>query len=226
MVLIALAEHAGYALLVAALLAPRLRYVRLLLLIFALVALARLLATGAAPVALAWPGLLAILAAGLLLHDWLGAGRVRFSAEEERMAARLLPGVAPAQVRHLIDQGLWLNGEAGDMLTLEGEPVGHLYFLSEGEARVVAQGREVGACRAGDLIGELTVLTGEPASATVTLTGPARFWCASAAQLRPYLAANEEVGRAVERSIAEALKAKLRASNRIIAQAGGVPKVG
>lgn len=48
------------------------------------------------------------------------------------------------------------------MLTREGEPVSHLYYLAEGEARLLSEGRQVGTCRAGDLIGERSVLSGRP----------------------------------------------------------------
>src|SRR6185436_9693956 len=128
--------------------------------------------------------------------------------------------------RHLIDQGLWLSGKAGDVLTREGEPVDHLYYLAEGEARVISMGSQVGLCRPGDLIGELTVLSGETASATVTLNTPARFWCAPADDLRPYVEAHEDIRRAIEHGFATVLKAKLRASNRTIAEAGGATPAG
>jgi CRP-like cAMP-binding protein len=104
-------------------------------------------------------------------------------------------------------------------VTREGEPVGHLYYLAEGEARVLTGGVEIGLCRRGDLIGELTVLSGETALATVVLRGAARLWCAPAEDLRPYVEAHEDIRRAIEHGFATVLKAKLRASNRIIAEA-------
>ena len=91
---------------------------------------------------------------------------------------------------------------------------------------MASEARQDGTCRAGDLIGELTVLSGETASATVVLTGPARFWCASAEGLRPYVEAHEDISRALEHGFAAALKAKPRASNRAFAEAGGVASTG
>src|SRR5690606_12242466 len=88
--------------------------------------------------------------------------------------------------------------------------------------RVMSLGKQVGTCRAGDLIGELTVLSGETATATVILNGPARFWCAAADDLRPYVDAHDDIRRAIEHAFSTALKSKLRASNRAIAEAGGV----
>ena len=127
------------------------------------------------------------------------------------MFESLFSDLPRSRARHLFDQGMWLTGKAGDTLTYEGELVSHLYYLAEGEARVLSMGRQVGLCRAGDLIGELTVLSGENATATVILNTPARFWCAPAEDLRPYVEAHEDIRRAIEHGFATVLKAKLRA---------------
>lgn len=219
----AIVPHLVYALLLAAVLSPHMRAVRLLV-------------AGAAGllllIALAWTGSLTDAAWGLLLlaaclillgRDLHASAKARFTPEEEEMLSTLLAGVPRSRARHLIDQGIWLTGKEGDVLTREGEPVGHLYWLSAGEARVISQGAQVGTCRAGDLVGELTVLSGETASATVVFSGPARFWCAHAGALRPYLDAHDDIRRAIERSFAESLKAKLRASNRTIAESRAAP---
>jgi CRP-like cAMP-binding protein len=149
----------------------------------------------------------------------VGDAMVQFSADEKTMLDTLFSDLPRSRARHLFDQGVWLTGKAGDTLTYEGELVSHLYYLAEGEARVLAMGQQVGLCHAGDLIGELTVLSGENATATVILNTPARFWCAPAEDLRPYVEAHEDVRRAIEHGFATVLKAKLRASNRAIAEA-------
>ena len=217
----ALVLQLSYALLAAAVLMPRMAQLRLLVALAAAVALARALFWTGDLVTAGWMGLLLGICLILLARNLYRDGQVGFTADEKRMLDSLLAGLPRSRARHLIDQGLWLSGKEGDVLTREGEPVGHLYYLSEGEARVISQGHQVGLCRAGDLIGELTVLSGEQASATVILAGPARFWCAPAEDLRPYVEAHDDVRRAIERGFATALKAKLRASNRTIAEAAG-----
>jgi len=210
----------GYALLIAAVLAPRLHQVRLLIALAALAGLGRALWTGDM-VSVAWMSALAAIAMILAGRRLWEDGNARFTDDERAMIEGLFGELPNSRARHLIDQGLWLAGKEGDVLTREGEPVDHLYYLAQGEARVISTGRQVGTCRAGDLIGELTVLSGETASATVILNGPARFWCAQADDLRPYVEAHEDIRRAIEHGFATVLKAKLRASNRTIAQAGG-----
>ena len=213
--------YLGFALLGAAMLAPRLHAARLLVGAAALAWFARSLVwthdKGAAGAA----GALLALCLLLAWRRWRENVNVRFAPEERAMVDTLFAELPKSRARHLLDQGMWLSGKEGDVLTREGEPVDHLYYLSEGEARVLSLGRQVGLCRPGDLIGELTVLSGETASATVILNTNARFWCAPAEDLRPYVEAHEDIRRAIEHGFATVLKAKLRASNRAIAEAAG-----
>lgn len=213
--------HASLALIVLAVLAQRPFTLRLLIAAAAAAGLARALIWTHDMATTAWMGILLAVALFLLLRNALAGRNIRFSSEEKALLDSLVEGLSNSQARHLMDQGLWLTGKEGDVLTREGEPVERLYYLAEGEALVTSGGRRVGMCRAGDLVGELSVLSGEAASATVTLSGPARFWCAPADDLRPYVEANEDIRRAVEHAFATALKAKLRASNRTIIEAAG-----
>jgi CRP-like cAMP-binding protein len=210
----------GFALLIAAALAPKLHVARLLIGAAALAWLGRALFAGDMVTA-AWSGVLAALTLFLSARRIWEDSNVRFTPDELAMLKTLFEELPTSRARHLIDQGVWLTGKEGDVLTREGEPVDHLYYLAAGEARVLMTGRQVGMCRAGDLIGELTVLSGESASATVILDAPARFWCAPADDLRPYVEAHEDIRRAIEHGFATVLKAKLRASNRTIAEAAG-----
>jgi hypothetical protein len=208
-----------YALLIVAVLMPKPLQMRLL------VAAAAAAGLGHAfwvrdRMSLVWMALLLAACLAMLGRRLWENRSVRFSPDEQAMLDRLFTELPRSRARHLIDQGMWLNGKAGEVLTREGETVDHLYYLAEGEARVIAMGSQVGLCRPGDLIGELTVLSGETASATVILNTPARFWCAPADDLRPYVEAHDDIRRAIEHGFATVLKAKLRASNRTIAAAG------
>lgn len=214
--------HSGFLLLAVAVLLARPVALRVLAALAAMAWLARALILGPDIVVAAWAGLILLICAGLLAHNLLQSRNVRFSAEEKALLDGLVAGVSNSRARHLMDQGVWLTGKEGDCLTREGEPVEQLYYLAQGEARVMNGARQVGRCGPGDLVGEISVLSGEKASATVVLAGPARFWCATAADLRPYVEANEDIHRAMEHGFATALKAKLRASNRTIAEVGGV----
>jgi hypothetical protein len=214
--------HLGFLLLALAVLVRRPTAARALVGGAALAWLIRAALAGDTATAI-WSGIIAGLALILLGRGIWRDGAVRFTPDEQHMMDSLFDGLPRSRARHLVDQGVWISGKAGDTLTREGEPVDHLYYLAEGGAQVLCRGVEVGQCGAGDLIGELTVLSGETATATVILTRPSRFWCAPAEDLRPYVEHHEDIRRAIEHGFATVLKAKLRASNRTIAEAGGAP---
>lgn len=208
----------SYALLIAAVLARTPRRMRLLVAAAGLVTLVH--------AAIAPPAYPAIIWMALLLGAWLlmlwadhhQGTRMRFSDAEEAMRRTYLAGLPRGAARQFIDQGLWLRGQVGDQLTCEGAPVANLYYLVSGEACVISQGRQVGICRAGDLIGEATILSGDAATASVTVSAPAEFWCAPTPALRRFLDDHEGLRSAIERSFSNAVKEKLRAANLAIAR--------
>jgi len=141
-------------------------------------------------------------------------GRAELSDDEESFATGPLAGLGRAEVRRFLDQGMWVSGRTGDVLTREGDPVGALTWLASGSAEVIAHGTQVGTVGPGQLVGEATILSTEPATATVRLTEDAHFWCAPAKALTAYLAAQPRTRAALERGFSISLKDKLRNMNR------------
>ena len=66
------------------------------------------------------------------------------------------------------------NFNAGDILMRESDPGDSLYIVLQGTVEVKAQGKPLAHLGSGELIGELSVLTGEPRSATVSAIEPVR----------------------------------------------------
>ena len=191
--------------------------IRAIVSVAALVGLAHALFSSGSVLMAFWWGVLLLASLLLVAKRLLENGKVRFNPDEEAMLKGLLSELPRSRARHFLDQGFWLSGREGDVLTRENEAVSHLYYLSSGEAKVLSHGKQVGLCRPGDLIGEVTVLSGEQASATVVLAGPARFWCAPANVLRPYIDAHADVRHAIEHGFTASLRHKLRESNERIA---------
>jgi len=211
----------SYLLLVLAVVTSR-KWPRLFIALSAAVALAHAIAWTGDVATMGWMGLLLACCVVVLGRDLIADRSARFSSDEEAMLTSFLAGVPRHSARHLIDGGMWLNGTVGDELTREGSPVERIAWLASGDALVLSDGRQVATCHPGDLIGEASILTGEHATATVRLAGPARFWCMPAQTLRTYLDTDPELGAMLERSFARAVRTKLHTSNRTIAAAGGV----
>jgi len=159
--------------------------------------------------------LLILLVAGVQVASVVGANKAaKFTAEEKLMLEGPLAGLGRAQARRLIDQGIWMDAREGDVLVKAGEPAAQLYYLATGAGDVHSRGKLVGRFVPGQLIGEATVLGEAAAIATVTVTEPARIWCAHGRTLNAYLAANPDARHALEHSFTVSLREKLDAMNR------------
>ena len=161
---------------------------------------------------------LILIVAGVQVASVVGANKAaRFTSEDQEMFEGPLAGLARAQARRLIDQGVWIDGRQGEVLIREGELAAQLYYLASGGAEVHSRGNLVGRIDPGQLVGEATVLGESAAIATVTLTEPSRFWCAQGKSLNAYLAANPDARHALEHSFNVSLREKLDAMNRAAA---------
>lgn len=161
---------------------------------------------------------LILIVAGVQVASVYSANRAaKFTPEEEEMLTGPLAGLGRAQARRLIDQGVWIDGAAGDVLIHEGEPAAQLYYLLRGSADVHSNGRLVGRAQPGQLLGEATVLGEEAAIATVTLTEKSRFWCAQGRAINAFLAANPDARHVLEHGFNVSLRQKLDAMNRAAA---------
>lgn len=159
--------------------------------------------------------LLILLVAAVQVASVIGANQAaKFNAEEKVMLEGPLAGLGKAQARRLIDQGIWMDAREGDVLVKAGEPAAQLYYLATGSGDVHSRGNLVGRVVPGQLIGEATVLGEAAAIATVTITEPARIWCAQGRTLNAYLAANPDARHALEHSFTVSLREKLDAMNR------------
>ena len=163
------------------------------------------------------PGLILVVASVQAGSVLVANKAARFSDEEDEMLSGPLSGLGRAQARRLLDQGFWMDGRAGDVLTREGEQAAQLVYLAKGSAEVHALTRLVGQIGAGQLIGEATILGNAPATATVTLTSSSRLWCAQGHALNAYLAANPDARHALEHGFNVSLRNKLEAMNRAAA---------
>ncbi|MBB5685852.1 Crp/Fnr family transcriptional regulator [Sphingobium boeckii] len=215
-----LVNYIGMALMIAGLASGRLRTIRMGAAAAGLIwCLAALFVSGdwaAAALAAA----LAFIGGYQLVGVYAADGRAKLSEEEQALGAAMLPDLGKAQLRHLLEQGFWLTAKPGDVLTREGEAVPHLYYLASGGATVYSEMLPIARCETGSFVGEVTVLSGDPATGTVEVDEPSRLWCVPALKLRLYTDEHDEIRRAVETAFRRTLTAKLVASNRRLAGGG------
>ncbi len=138
---------------------------------------------------------------------------LRSTPEERVFVQTHLPDLKPEFVRPLLSRGEWIDVPSDYVFAQQGKPLDSLYFLQDGDAVVDVDGREVGRCR-DCFIGELTVLTGQVASATVTARGPCRVLKFDAARLRRLMRRKPDIKLALMAGFSQATKELLLRRNR------------
>lgn len=214
----ALVGHAGYILLVLSMIMTRMLWLRII-------------AIGA--------GILQAIYYGVFLHDPVGtfwesvftltnvaqlaiiAYRNRaahFSADERAFYDTAVPTLEAADARKLIAAGRWTTAEPGTVLTKEGENAPFLAFVVSGDVDVSVNGKKVGDCGPGSFVGEISVSSKIPASATATVRTPARFLAFDRDFVVQTLDKHGEIGVALELAFRQGLRDKLLRTN--VAMAG------
>ena len=159
--------------------------------------------------------ILVALVAGVQAASGLIAGRTaRFERHEQPLRRGPFEGMSRASARSLIDQGLWIDARAGDVLEREGHPVTHLHWIADGTAELLVDGTATAKCGPRTLVGEATIFSGEPASGTVRLTSDAKLWSIEAETLLAYAEAHPDVRQILDHGFTRSLAEKLDALNR------------
>jgi CRP-like cAMP-binding protein len=79
----------------------------------------------------------------------------------------------PSQRRGIVEKFRMRQAAPGEMIIAEGKSVDGLYIVLHGIVQVSVKNTEVAKLKEGDIFGEMSLLTREPASATVTAQGNA-----------------------------------------------------
>ncbi len=151
----------------------------------------------------------------------------RHFTETHLRGLKLLGSLTPSQ---LDDVGRCLRAERyrqGETITREGEPGREMYFIESGRVRMVQQrGDEtvlLDELQAGDVFGEMALLTGEPRWATVTALTDLNLWVLSQADFEKLATAHPSLALALSRLLSERLR---RAESRILDGAGAAMPIG
>lgn len=156
---------------------------------------------------------------GIARLAWLNS-RVRFSVEERTMLHQMFPDMPPAIARTFLNRGNWIDAEEGAVLIEEAQPVVNLYYIADGQVQITSGEQVVGTVESG-FLGEMNVLSGGPASATVQVLSPSRLFLISGAALQALAARDSDFRLLLENGMNRDTGRKLmRANQRMSADAG------
>lgn len=205
---------AALALVVAALM-TRPRTVRLLVTLAGAFALAHAVLAGAG---LAWIGWAALFTMVNGVHYAALEMRARSGKllEEERELFDIVMRVnEPGQQRHLRDLIEWRDIAAGDALVTQGQAKPPLIYVARGRADILVDEKRVGQCTNGDFLGEMALISGQTATATVRAAEPMRVARFDRDALAQLARTAPEVGRALDSALNRSLAAKVVRMNEV-----------
>lgn len=153
-----------------------------------------------------------------ILRTFFLTRAIRFNAEEAALLKAKFPKLPKIAGRRLMNAGSWIEAPAGTVLMTEGAPHGVLIYIASGKAQVHVDGTHVGTVEPGAFLGEMTVLEGTPATATVTLETRARFFRISSAELTRLGRRDQDFQIMLENTLSRDVRQKLVATNARLRQ--------
>jgi Cyclic nucleotide-binding domain len=138
--------------------------------------------------------------------------RLRYMKELDLLSQGAFASLTREQLAQLVKAGSWRTFEPGTQVTREGEPVRELVLICDGQTVVESQGRTITHLHGGSLVGELALVSGNPASATVTVERITRAFILEMERLRNLIRTDDLVASAIDRVVGRDLAAKLTAS--------------
>ena len=158
------------------------------------------------------------LALGAALRIRRLSAQMKISPDEEPVVKAMVPGLPNDRARLLLGRGQWQDPNPGTVLTQEGEPARWLIYLAEGRCVVEHDGERIATLEPGSLIGEITFLSGAPATATVRTAGRTRIFSLETRALRRMLEREDDIRIALERRILSVLGLRLTRTTDDIAR--------
>lgn len=107
--------------------------------------------------------------------------------------AGLLAGMTEADMSMLARASVVRQFAPGQTVMIKGEPGATMYFILSGAVAVTIDGKEVARLPAGQIFGEMALLTGEPRQADIRAVEPARCLEVDREGFRMVLARHPEI---------------------------------
>jgi CRP-like cAMP-binding protein len=162
---------------------------------------------------LAWDA--AFICINLYQLAWLIREKLnsRLPEKDADMLRKSFTGLTDEQIAKMLKAADWKNYSAGDILTRQDAPVDALYYILTGRAAVEIDGQTIMHLEQGSFIGEIAYLTGNPASARVTIDEASRVLAFSKMRMAKVMAKDNQISGILYQLLGRDLAQKMRRSN-------------
>ena len=134
---------------------------------------------------------------------------VTLSEDEQTLYDFGFRSLRPREFVSLLLVGEWKQGDVGERVVSEGQPVSALCIAISGRAEVRKQGHLIGLLRPGQIIGAALALAGQPSTVDVSFTEPARYMRWPLASLRRFVDQRPDLRVTLQGLVNRDLAAKL-----------------
>lgn len=169
--------------------------------------------TGLGHVGLPWDIVLVLI--NLYELMWLVKEKLeaRLPEADANMLRNAFGGLDDSQISKLLKAATWKTFMPGDVLTWQDAPVDALYYVCTGRAKVDVDGKSVAFLESGSFVGEIAYLTGNVATARVTIVEEARALVFSKMGMAKVMASDRQISGIMYQLLGRDLAAKMRRAN-------------
>ena len=160
-----------------------------------------------------------VLSVAGMIRVWFASRRLRFSSEEQALLDARFATLHKLEARKLLDHGEWHDTGPGDYLTEEGQPVEAVCYLMSGGVDILIGGSVIAQVAEGNFVGEMAVMSGDAASASVVVNQPTRVFAMRSERLAQLIKRNPDISPHIEYAFARDTKAKLAETNVLLRMA-------
>jgi CRP-like cAMP-binding protein len=122
----------------------------------------------------------------------------------------LFAGISKRDLEFIASRVDEVSLKPGQTLITEGQPTEAFFILESGHVQVTRAGKPAPRLGPGDFFGEIGMLDGGPATATVVTDGPVEAMVLSHTQFRDAIKGNDSLALQVIAAMAKRLRADLR----------------
>lgn len=203
---------AGLAL-VAAMIPQQVRLIRIMALVAGVIAIAAFAAGQGLSASLAIAVLFVLVNAMRLYQLHARARQGEMTREEQELFDHVMQIEEPSQQNRLRDLLEWEDVPAGTLLIEQGQFDPPLIYIASGRAEIRRDDQVLSECGAGEFVGEMSHISGESASATVSVTRDMRLARLDRDALGQLTRSLPEIGKAVDGAFNRSLAVKVLRMN-------------
>lgn len=145
-----------------------------------------------------------------IVRRYLASRRISFTDEERAFIVNRLGALSLPDARRFLSAGRWLDGQKGQTLTKDGAVVDGLYYVLRGSVSVLVNDKEIALLQDDNFIGEMSCLSGAPASATTRVSDAGRLFFIERQRLTELTKSNAALNEQIRLLFFEEVADKLR----------------